>query len=99
LTAAVIGTDRWYYRSLGSTLSAVYLAAGRIAAYVELWGTDIHIAAGSLLITEAGGVLSDFEGHPWTIRSDWLVARGNLKLHHDLLALIRATDSRGDAVP
>ncbi len=99
LTAAIIRADRWYCRSLGSTVSAVYLAAGRIAAYVEVWATALHIAAGSLLITEAGGILSDIEGRTWTIRSDSLVAAGNLELHHELLGLIRATASRADVVP
>ena len=94
LTAAVIRADRWYCRSLGSTLSAAYLAAGRIAAYVELWATDVHIAAGSLLITEAGGLLSDYEGRPWSIRSDTFVAAGSPELHLELLALTRATAVR-----
>lgn len=96
VTAAIIRADRWYCRSLGSTISAAYLAAGRIAAYVEVWATALHIAAGSLLIAEAGGVLSDIEGRPWSIGTDSLVASGSPELHDGLLALIHATSTRAD---
>jgi myo-inositol-1(or 4)-monophosphatase len=91
LTAAAIRADRWYYRTLGTTLAAAYLAAGRIAAYIEVWVTAVHAAAGSLLVTEAGGTLSDFEGRPWTIRSDSLVAGSDPDLQDELLTLVRAT--------
>jgi myo-inositol-1(or 4)-monophosphatase len=90
-TAAAIRTDRWYCRSFGTTLPAVYLAAGRIAACVQMWVPALHAAAGSLLITEAGGVLSDLEGQPWSIQSDTLVAAGDPELQQELLALIRTT--------
>ena len=53
--AAAIRADRWDFRSLGTTLAAPYLAAGRIAAYVVFWVSALHSGAGSLLIREAGG--------------------------------------------
>ena len=88
--AAAIRADRWDFRSLGTTLAAPYLAAGRISAYVVFWVTAIHAAAGSLLVTEAGGTLSDLDGRPWTIRSDSLVGSANADLHEELLGLVRA---------
>jgi myo-inositol-1(or 4)-monophosphatase len=95
-TAAALRADRWDCRSLGTTLSAAYLAAGRIAAYVEAWVTAVHAAAGSLLVTEAGGALSDLGGRPWTIHSDSLVASGDPDLQHELLTIVRATAPRAD---
>jgi fructose-1,6-bisphosphatase/inositol monophosphatase family enzyme len=68
-TAAAIRADRWDFRSLGTTLASPYLAAGRLAAYVVFWASAIHTAAGSPLITEAGGTVSDIDGRPWTIDS------------------------------
>jgi myo-inositol-1(or 4)-monophosphatase len=86
--AAAVRADRWDFRSLGTTLSSPYVAAGRIAAYVVFWVSALHSAAGSLLISEAGGTVSDIEGRPWTIRSDSLVGSANLDLHEELLALL-----------
>ncbi len=85
--AAAIRTDRWDFRSLGTTLSLPYLAAGRIAAYVLFAISAVHSAAGSLLVTEAGGVISDIDGRPWTIDSPTMVASANQVLHDELLEL------------
>ncbi len=89
-TAAAIRADRWDVRSLGTTLASPYVAAGRISAYVLFWISAIHAGAGSLLVTEAGGTLSDIDGRPWTIRSDSLVGSANPDLHEELLELARA---------
>ena len=88
--AAVIRADRWDFRSLGTTLASPYVAAGRIAAYVVFWVSAIHTAGGSLLISEAGGTVSDIDGRPWTIDSDSLVGSANRHLHEELLRLLRA---------
>jgi myo-inositol-1(or 4)-monophosphatase len=86
-TAATIRADRWDFRSLGTTLALLYLAAGRVSAYVVFWVSAIHAGAGSLLVTEAGGTLSDVDGQPWTIHSDSLVAGATADLHRELLDL------------
>ena len=88
-TAAAIRADRWDFRSLGTTLALPYLAAGRVSAYVVFWVSAIHAGAGSLLVTEAGGTLSDVDGHPWTIHSDSLVAGATPDLHRELLDLMQ----------
>ena len=89
-TAAAIRADRWDFRSLGTTLASPYLAAGRISAYVVFWVSAVHAGPGSLLVTEAGGIVSDIDGRPWTIRSDSLVASATPGLHEELLDLARA---------
>lgn len=89
-TAAAIRADRWDFRSLGTTLASPYLAAGRVAAYVVFWVSAIHAGAGSLLVTEAGGTVSDVAGRPWTIHSDSLVGSANRRLHEELLDLARS---------
>jgi myo-inositol-1(or 4)-monophosphatase len=72
-TAGAIRADRLALRALSTTLSLPYVAAGRIAAYVLFWTSDVHAGAGSLLVSEAGGTLPDIEGRPWTIRSDSVI--------------------------
>jgi myo-inositol-1(or 4)-monophosphatase len=90
-TAAAMLADRWDFRSLGTTLASPYVAAGRIAAYVVFWVSALHAGAGSLLITEAGGTVSDIDGRPWTIDSDSLVGSANSRVHEELLRLCAST--------
>jgi myo-inositol-1(or 4)-monophosphatase len=97
-SAAIIKANRWDFRSLGTTLSLPYLAAGRIAAYVLFSISAVHSAAGSLLVTEAGGVLSDIGGQPWTIDSSTMLASADQALHNDLLELATNARSRRQEV-
>ena len=89
-TADAIRADRWDFRSLGTTLALPYVAAGRVCAYVVFVVTSIHTAAGSLLVAEAGGTVSDVDGRPWTLGSDSIVASAAGGLHGELLRLARA---------
>lgn len=66
-------------------MASPYLAAGRIAAYIVFRVSALHAGAGSLLVTEAGGTVSDIDGRPWTIRSDSFAGSANRHLHEDLL--------------
>ncbi len=92
--AAAIRADRWDFRSFGTTLALPYVAAGRLSAYVLFQASSIHTAAGSLLVTEAGGSLSDVDGRPWTIDSDSLVATADPALHQRLLDLAHSADQQ-----
>ena len=83
--------DRWDIRNLSTTLSLSYVAAGRFAAYALFSGSALHTGAGTLLVTEAGGNISDIEGAPWTLRSDSLLASANPTLHRELVDMVEAT--------
>ncbi len=75
-------------RRLGSTvISLASIAAGRLDGFYEqdLWPWDV--AAGLLLITEAGGRVSDFAGRPPRIADGRLVA-SNGKIHRELLQVL-----------
>jgi myo-inositol-1(or 4)-monophosphatase len=91
-----IRQDRWDIRNLSSTLSSAYVAAGRVAGYVLFSGAALHTGAGTLLVTEAGGIVSDIEGAPWTVRSDSLLAGANPAIHRDLAEMVRATARHAD---
>jgi myo-inositol-1(or 4)-monophosphatase len=86
-----IRADRWDIRSLSTTLSLAYVAAGRVAAYALFSGSSLHTGAGTLLVSEAGGSISDIEGARWTLRSDSLIASADPPLHRELLDMVRAT--------
>jgi myo-inositol-1(or 4)-monophosphatase len=94
--ARMILTDRWDVRNYGSTVSLPYVAAGRVAAYAVFCVPSLHAAAGQLLVTEAGGYVTDVDGHPWTLESDTLLAAANLDLYSDVLAIRNALGSNGD---
>ena len=90
-THEMIRADRWDIRNLSSTLSSSYVASGRLGAYALFSAPALHTGAGTLLVTEAGGSISDIEGAPWTLRSDSLLASANPTLHRELLDIVHTT--------
>ncbi|MFF3013695.1 inositol monophosphatase family protein [Streptomyces sp. NPDC057939] len=60
--------------SVPATLHLVNVAAGRIDAFWQFAGARADLLPGALLVTEAGGRVTDTEGHPWTPRSEGLLA-------------------------
>jgi myo-inositol-1(or 4)-monophosphatase len=72
-------------RAGSAALDLAYLAAGRLDAFWEIGLAPWDIAAGSLLITEAGGVVSDLQGKSGYMESGNIVG-GNLALHEALIA-------------
>ncbi|MGW6972647.1 inositol monophosphatase family protein [Streptomyces sp. NPDC054952] len=60
--------------SVPATLHLVNVAAGRTDAFWQFAGARADLLPGALLVTEAGGRISDAEGRPWTPRSDSFLA-------------------------
>jgi myo-inositol-1(or 4)-monophosphatase len=86
-----VQSDRWEVRCLSTTLSLVYVATGQIAGCVLFAAPDlVHIAAGSLLIAEAGGHVTDVNGTPWSLRSTSLVCSAGAALQRQILELVGA---------
>ena len=76
-------------RRLGSTvLCLAAIASGRMEGFYEqdLWPWDM--AAGMLLVTEAGGRVSDFRGRPPVLECGQLIA-SNGRIHSELLRRLR----------
>ncbi|PKW11932.1 myo-inositol-1(or 4)-monophosphatase [Streptomyces sp. 1222.5] len=57
-----------------ATLHLVDVAAGRIDAFWQFVGARADLLPGALLVTEAGGRISDAEGRPWTPQSSSFLA-------------------------
>jgi len=77
-------------RSLGSpALTLCAIAAGRLEAYCEHAMDAWDIAAGQLILEEAGGVLTRFDGRPHrtTDRADVVASNG--AVHSELLAILK----------
>jgi len=89
--AAMVNCSRHIhtFRSTGSAaLSLCYVAAGWLDAYFHFMLSPWDCAAGGLIVAEAGGRLSDFDGHPWRYTSSRCVATNGI-LHEALLEVMR----------
>jgi len=77
-------------RAGAASLDLAYVAAGRLDAFWEIGLSQWDIAAGILLIREAGGLISDFNGGNAYMESGNIVA-GNPKCFKGLLQTIQPT--------
>jgi len=76
-------------RTTGSAaLHLAYVAAGRLSGFWEPGLNVWDMAAGILLVQEAGGRVSDMDGHPYSL-SVRDVAATNGHIHDELLAYLR----------
>ena len=71
-------------RSGAAALDLCYVACGRLDGFWELKLKPWDIAAGALIVGEAGGKLSDFSGTPLLISGDETLA-GNAQLHDEMV--------------
>jgi myo-inositol-1(or 4)-monophosphatase len=83
----VISIAKGVRRAGSAALDLAYTAAGTFDGFFEMHLSPWDVAAGSLLVTEAGGVVSDFSGG-----GRWL-ERGNIvgapePVHRELVAMI-----------
>jgi myo-inositol-1(or 4)-monophosphatase len=67
LLVALLPRIRDIRRAGGASLDLAYVAAGRVDAYYERGVQIWDVAAGLLLVREAGGVTADLEGEPWGV--------------------------------
>jgi myo-inositol-1(or 4)-monophosphatase len=75
-------------RKLGSAgLETAWVAAGKGEAYYTTKISPWDVAPGVLLVQEAGGKVSDFQGNPWKPQTSDLLF-SNKKLHEKILSLI-----------
>lgn len=75
-------------RAGSAALDLAYLAAGRCEAFYELGLSPWDVAAGSLLVREAGGLVTDFGGGGEYMTTGNIVA-GNRALHPVILGEVR----------
>ncbi|MEO6260530.1 MAG: inositol monophosphatase family protein [Thermoanaerobaculia bacterium] len=91
----VISVARGVRRAGSAALDLAYTAAGVFDGFFELHLAPWDVAAGSLLVTEAGGTMTDFSG------GDRWLERGNVvgapaSVHSDLLSMINRHAQESD---
>lgn len=85
---SVLGPIAGIRRAGAASLDLAYVAAGRYDAFWEFGLSTWDMAAGALLIQEAGGLVSDFSGGHQFLESGQLVA-GNPKCFKAVLTAIQ----------
>jgi len=90
----VVRLDHFLRRSLGvrragaAVLDLAYVACGRFDGFWEIRLKPWDVAAGILLVQEAGGRVTDFEGGPGCLSGEFIVA-SNGHIHDQMLRVIR----------
>ena len=80
-------------RAGSAALDLAYVAAGRFDGFWELRLHPWDIAAGQLLVREAGGCVTDIEGNDFTLDAPVIVA-SNSKIHHEMTDVLKGTNPR-----
>lgn len=83
----VLEQETTYFRRLGS--AAIMLASvanAQADAVILTCGRLWDVLPGALLVQEAGGTVTDFQGNPWSVHSHDLIG-SNGKIHNQLIAI------------
>lgn len=95
--SAFVRRTRGERRTGSAALDLAYVAAGRFDGYWEMGLKPWDLMAGVLLVTEAGGTVTDYTGQPEPQQreADWRVVASNGPLHAAMLQVLR--EARGGA--
>jgi myo-inositol-1(or 4)-monophosphatase len=74
-------------RDGSAALDLCYVAAGRFDGFWEMKLAPWDVAAGALMVTEAGGRVSDFSGGPFVIDGDQVIA-SNGRIHELMIDIL-----------
>ncbi len=84
---AWFSTHAMAVRRFGSAaLDLCYVAAGRLEGYWELVVQAWDVAAGSLIVREAGGMVTDLDGQPDFFKPPYRLIAANSDIHRQILA-------------
>jgi len=75
-------------RAGSAALDLCYLAVGRFDGFWELKLSPWDTAAASLVVKEAGGKVTDFEGKKYSIYSKHILAT-NGKIHQEMIEVLK----------
>jgi myo-inositol-1(or 4)-monophosphatase len=87
MLASVLENTAGIRRPGAAALDLAYVAAGRLDGFWEFGLQEWDIAAGSLIVREAGGLISELQGEGDYFRSGNIVV-GNPKIHDALRKLL-----------
>ena len=92
--ARIMPICRGVRRMGASSADLAYVAAGAFSAYWEGWIQPWDVAAGVLLVREAGGLVTNYEGAPYGLADRCIIAsNGQADVHEPLLHTIQEARS------
>ena len=74
-------------RAGAAALDLAYLAAGRLDGFWEVKLKPWDVAAGTLLVREAGGMVTAFDGSAYQVTNHRILA-SNGQIHNEMIALL-----------
>ena len=80
-------------RAGAAALDLAYLAAGRFDGFWELKLKPWDTAAASLMVEEAGGVISDITGDKWHLQSPAILASNGL-IHEQMIRILQDVEQK-----
>ena len=81
-------------RSGSAAIDLAYVAAGRIDGYWELKINSWDVAAGILIVTEAGGKVTETDGQPMLIKDQVSIVASNGHIHQAMLDVLTNSAQR-----
>jgi myo-inositol-1(or 4)-monophosphatase len=81
-------------RAGAAALDLAYVAAGRLDGFWELKLKPWDVAAGVLLVREAGGTVTTFDGTEYDVFNQRIVASNGL-IHEEMTTMLTMLDQRG----
>ena len=78
-------------RAGSAALDMAYVAAGRLDGYWEFKVSAWDVAAGILMVQEAGGLVTRMDGYPLELTRQLHLVASNGRIHADMLAVIENT--------
>ncbi|MOA14438.1 Inositol-1-monophosphatase [compost metagenome] len=91
---ALASTTRSLRAGGSAALHLAYVAIGRLSGYYEVGLNAWDTAAGALMVTESGGIVTDTVGKPYDIGVRHIVA-SNGNIHAELLDILIAANATG----
>jgi myo-inositol-1(or 4)-monophosphatase len=92
----VLARARAVRRAGSAAIDLSYVAAGRADGFWEAVLKPWDMGAGRLLVEEAGGRISRFDGTPVSLGPDEIIATNGL-IHDELMAVLREEASTAEA--
>jgi len=86
-------------RTGSAAIDLAYVAAGRLDFFWEFGLKPWDVAAGTLLVSEAGGRVSDMHGAPHSVTASDNILADNGALHEEVLAMMSAIFSGNPPEP
>jgi myo-inositol-1(or 4)-monophosphatase len=84
---AFVKTARAVRRPGAAALDLAYVACGRMDGFWELFLNPWDVAAGALIIQEAGGKVTSFDGSKFNVRGDETLASNGL-IHEEMMKVL-----------